>query len=159
MLAWCVAADENPRVFLLDRERLKWRGSQAYLVSYQQSLFSQNFSEASVWDGSSLLWASKYYSEFLEYILLGKLWWHVEGMDVNVFMNRILLWNKSWWTVSLKYLQCSEWGWEILSEQVLRENENIYKIFLLWLWKQLSKNLLRPSSFLAISQALLSSLS
>ena len=33
-------------------------------------------------------------------------------MDVNVFMNTILLWNKSWWTVSLKYLQCRQGEWE-----------------------------------------------
>lgn len=67
-----------------------------------------------------------------QYILHRKFWWHIEGMDVNVFMNTILLWNKSWWTVSLKYLQCREGEWEILSEQVpVRRSKKK--------WKKISK--------------------
>ena len=91
-------------------------------------LFCDNFSQPSVRDEKALYWASIFCT--------GKFWWHIEGMDVNVFMNTILLWNKSWWTVSLKYLQCREGEWEILSEQVLVRGRKRY-------WRKILKILFR----------------
>ena len=114
---------EPSSVFIGEPERSEEWERQVLSLLPTITFLRQLFPAKCVRDEKALYWTSIFCT--------GKFGWHIEGMDVNVFMNTILLWNKSWWTVSLKYLQCRGGEWEILSEQVLlRENEKyIERVF------------------------------